>query len=46
VAGAEELFEEFYSGEILEPKAHKMLTVIYSHGLPDIPVAPPTAVFD
>jgi len=46
VAGAEALFEEFYSGEILEPKAHKMLTVIYSQGLPDIPVAPPTAVFD
>lgn len=40
---AGELYEEFYPGEILEPKAHRILTVVFAQGLPEIPKAPPAA---
>jgi len=37
---AEDLYEEFYPGEILEPKAHRILDVILRTGLPDLPSTP------
>ena len=40
----EDLYEEFYPGEMLEPKAHRILNVIFVQGLPDIPEAPPAAL--
>ena len=38
---AGELYEEFYPGEILEPKAHQILNVVFAKGLPKIPESPP-----
>ena len=38
---AGELYEEFYPGEILEPKAHRILNVVFAKGLPKIPESPP-----
>lgn len=42
---AGELYEEFYPGEILEPKAHRILKVVFATGLPEIPELPPTVSF-
>lgn len=42
-SAAEDLFETFYPGEILQDKAHRLLDVIYRKGLPthvDKPPAP------
>jgi hypothetical protein len=43
---AEELYELYYPGEILEPKAHVMLTAIFTQGMPDVPETPPQPDFD
>lgn len=40
---AEELYEEFYPGEVLEPKAYRILNVVFAQGLPEIPTPPPDA---
>lgn len=40
---AGELYEEFYPGEMLEQKAHRILDVVFAQGLPEIPEEPPAA---
>jgi hypothetical protein len=39
-------YERYYPGEILEPKAERMLRTIFARGLPDRPAAPVTPSFE
>ena len=39
----EDLYEEFYPGEMLEPRAHRILKLVFSQGLPPTPATPPAA---
>ena len=41
VEAAEELYESFYRGEVLEPKAYRILDAILARGTPAAPTAPP-----
>lgn len=43
VAEAEELYETYYSAEVLPDRAVAMVTRILAVGLPHIPAAPPAA---
>lgn len=40
---AEELYESFYPGEVLEDKAYRILGAIFTAGVPPRPQAPPPA---
>ena len=40
VEAADELFESFYRGEVLEEKAYRIFRTIFDRGLPSIPEAP------
>ena len=41
LADAEELYEEFYAGEVLPDRAIRMVEMILDIGVPDVPSAPP-----
>ncbi|CAN5334678.1 hypothetical protein BH11ACT3_BH11ACT3_18890 [soil metagenome] len=45
VTAAEDLFESFYPGEVLQVKAYRILTVVFSTGLPDAVDPPATPTF-
>ena len=38
---AEELYEEYYSGEVLPERAIRMVETIVRVGVPDVPTGPP-----
>jgi len=41
VAAADAHFESFYPGEVLEPRAYRVLDAILARGVPTVPEAPP-----
>jgi hypothetical protein len=43
IEAADEHFESFYPGEVLEPKAYRVLDAILARGVPPMPQAPPRA---
>lgn len=43
VEAADALFESYYPGEVLEPKAYRVLDAILARGMPPTPQAPPRA---
>lgn len=45
VVEAEELFEEYFRGEVMPEKAYALLEGIFKKGIPAIPQAPPKPVF-
>ena len=38
---ADEIYETYYPGEVLEEKAYRILRAIFTQGLPSVPPAPP-----
>lgn len=45
VAEAEELFEDYFRGEIMPEKAYALLEGIFKQGIPSVPQAPPKPEF-
>ena len=46
VEQADELYENFYPGEVLEDKAYRMLDALFAQGLPEKPEAPAPPSFE
>ena len=40
IEAADEIYETYYPGEVLEEKAYRILRVVFAKGLPAVPPAP------